>query len=688
MSQGPPSIAPVTTTTTTNTHLTYADVEAVLPKYIPDYEPRLPQTTLANLNSQALDQDFHLLAEAGCGTGKSFANLIPAAIKSLSEGYDAAGDAKHRIVYATATKALQDQIVDKDLPLLHTIFEEEFGLDLRYALLKGRSNYLCLNRAQDGDPNEIRSLGDLLRVANEREADPTFGGEKADFEEAIGYEIPFVEWAKVRADSDACSSNQCSQNKHCWAVKARSRAAKAQVIVVNHAVLFADLMFFNALIGEYKAVIFDEAHEAREFARSALGNEFTEGSLRGLLAEVRNMVRSNYRDHELDILEAQRDASAAQTALFLKLDELPALKSSNVARLTQAEFVNDQNVWADYILAIQVYASQVARIAPELDGMKPSQMDKHERRLQLLKKRAANLADKVMALVTADFDTLVRWVEVEGKGEDRKRIIKSCPIDVAPWLREALFSEVTAILTSATLQVNGKFDFVARQLGIDTYQELNVGTPFDFERQARFYVPNLPDPSRERQVFDNAAINEIRALLQASDGRALVLFTSVRAMRNAYDALADLLPYTCLMQGQRPNRVLAEQFKSDTHSVLFATRSFMTGVDFQGETCSLVIVDKLPFPVPDEPLFAAESEWIERRGGNSFNDLSVPMMSLVISQAFGRLIRHRNDHGVFALLDPRVVTKGYGKRIQKTLPPAPLTRDRADVVAFFKEGVA
>lgn len=677
----------MTTTTNSNHHdLTYADVEAVLPKYIPGYEQRVPQTTLAKLNSQALDQGFHLLAEAGCGTGKSFANLIPAVLRSTREGFDpTTKEAKFRVVYATATKALQDQIVDKDLPLLQQIFADDFGIELRYALLKGRSNYLCLNRAQDSDPNEVRSLGDLLRVGNEHVKDESFGGEKADFEAVLGYEIPFGEWAKVRADSDACSSNGCSQNHNCYAAIARRRASLAQVVVVNHAVLFADLLFWNMLLGKYESVIFDEAHEAREFARSALGNEFTEGSLRGLLAEVRNLVKRHYHEHELEILEAQRDANAAQTALFLKLNDLPELKKSNVARLTQAEFVLDQNEWADYILAIQVYAAELSRIAPELDTMKSGEMDKHERRLQLLKKRAHNLAEKVLALVTADFDTLVRWVETEGKGEDRKLTVKSCPIDVAPWLRENLFAEVPAILTSATLQVNGKFDFVARQLGIDSYQELNVGTPFDFETQARFYVPNLPDPSKERQAFDNAAINEIRSLLQASEGRALVLFTSHRAMKDAYDALADLLPYTVLMQGQRPNKVLAAEFKSDTHSVLFATRSFMTGVDFQGETCSMVIVDKLPFPVPTEPLFAAESEWIERRGGNSFSDLSVPMMSLVIAQAFGRLIRHRNDKGIFALLDPRVVTKGYGKRIQKTLPPAPLTRDRQDVVNFFKE---
>jgi ATP-dependent DNA helicase DinG len=663
--------------------ITYAEVEARLADLIPGYERRLPQVALAELNSQALNEGFHLLAEAGCGTGKSFANLIPSILWTTA-GRNGDGEPR-RVVYATATKALQDQLTDKDLPNLQGFFAEAFGLDFRYALLKGRSNYLCVNRALATDPSEVDDLDTIVRLATERLEDKSFGGEKADFEIILGREIPFAQWAKIRADSDNCSIHGCSQNKNCYATQARVRASDAQIVVVNHAVLFADLLFFNSLIGAYDVVIFDEAHEAREYARSALGNEFTEGSLRGLLGEARNLVNREYTGHLEALLEAQRDAQAAQSALFESFDDLPQIKAGNsTARLNQADIVLNQDGWADYIMSIQVYAGVLARIAPSLDSMKTKDLLPYEKRLQILKKRSANLAHKVTDLVLADFDDLVRWVEVEGRGSDRKRTIKSCPIDVAPWLRENLFANVTAILTSATLQVSGRFDFVAKQLGVDAYRELNVGSPFDFTTQAITYVPNLPDPTRERAAFDNAAINEIRSLVSASDGRALVLFTSVRAMRNAHDALVDLLPYTCLMQGQAPNKVLAAEFAADTHSVLFATRSFMTGVDFQGEACSLVIVDKLPFPVPGEPLFEAESEWIERRGGSSFNDLAMPMMSLVLSQAAGRLIRHRSDRGVIALLDPRLCSKGYGKRILKTLPNAPLVRDLGAVKTFFE----
>jgi ATP-dependent DNA helicase DinG len=671
-------VTPVTTTHEPQHSVSYAEVEAKMAELIPGYERRLPQVALAELNSQALADGFHLLAEAGCGTGKSFANLIPSILWTTA-GRSADGEPR-RVVYATATKALQDQITDRDLPNLQNFFDKHFGIKFNYALLKGRSNYLCINRARSVDPSEVADLGAILRIAE----DLSFGGEKADFEAALGHEIPFGEWAKVRAESDNCSVHSCSQNKECFAAQARLRASTAHIVVVNHAVLFADLLFFNALIGEYSAVIFDEAHEAREYARSALGNEFTEGSLRGLLAEARNLVNREYSEHAQALLEAQRDAVGAQTALFASFDDLPQIKSGqSTARLGQADIVLNQDGWADFILAIQVYAGVLARIAPQLDTMKSKDLLPYERRLQILKKRSANLAAKVTDLVLADFDELVRWVTVEGPRNDRKRVINSCPIDVGPWLRENLWENVTAILTSATLQVSGKFDFIARQLGLDSYRELNVGTPFNFTEQAITFVPNLPDPSRERAAFDNAAVNEIRSLVTASNGRALVLFTSIKAMRDAHAALEGLLPFTCLMQGQAPNKVLAAQFAADTHSVLFATRSFMTGVDFQGETLSLVIIDKLPFPVPTEPLFEAEAEWLERRGGNAFTGLSVPMMSLIMSQAAGRLIRHRSDRGVIAILDPRICSKGYGKRILKTLPPAPLVRDLAAVKGFF-----
>jgi ATP-dependent DNA helicase DinG len=670
--------------TTTPTHsVTYPDVEAKLPEFIPGYERRLPQVALSELVSQGLDQGFSIMAEAGCGTGKSFGYSIPA-ILWTTQGRSGNGEPR-RVVVATATKALQDQLTSKDLPNLQAFFAASFGINFKWAMLKGRSNYACANRARACDPSEVSGLGDIIRIATEHLADASFSGEKGDFEAILGREIPFAEWAKIRADSDNCSVHGCSTNKECYATQARVRAADAHIVVVNHAVLFADLLFFNSLIGRYDTVIFDEAHEAREYARSALGNEFTEGSLRGLLAEARNLINREYDGHAQALLEAQRDATGAQTALFLSLDELPQIKGGNsTARLSQADIVLSQDLWADYIMAIQTYAAVLARVAPHLDSVKPKDLTPSERRLQILKKRSANLAHKVTELVLADFDELVRWVTVEGRGADRKRVINSCPIDVAPWLRENLWANVTGILTSATLQVNGSFGFVAKQLGLDDYRELNVGTPFDFTTQAITFVPSLPDPSKERVAFDNAAVNEIRSLVTASEGRALVLFTSIKAMRAAYDALAEILPFTCLMQGQAPNKILAAQFAADTHSVLFATRSFMTGVDFQGEACSLVIIDKLPFPVPTEPLFEAEAEWLERRGGNSFNDLSVPMMSLVMSQAAGRLIRHRSDRGVIAVLDPRLCSKGYGKRILRTLPPAPLVRDLGAVKAFFQ----
>ena len=283
----------------------------------------------------------------------------------------------------------------------------------------------------------------------------------------------------------------------------------------------------------------------------------------------------------------------------------------------------------------------------------------------------------------------VRWTEDEVmRSGTKRRVMRVAPISVAPLLREGLFGDhvdSTAVLVSATLSVGDSFDYISSRLGIDSAETLDVGTPFDYDTQSRLYVPrHLPDPGRERDAWSSMAVAEILDLIRASDGRALVLFTSYRSMQAAHSAIAGRLPYKVLMQGQMSNRDLAAAFAEDTHSVLFATRSFMTGVDFQGDTCSLVIVDKLPFPVPTEALTEARTEAIRARGGNDFAEYTIPVMTLVLKQAFGRLIRHRNDRGVVAILDPRLLTKGYGRQIIRSLPQAPLIGSIGEVQQFFE----
>jgi ATP-dependent DNA helicase DinG len=281
---------------------------------------------------------------------------------------------------------------------------------------------------------------------------------------------------------------------------------------------------------------------------------------------------------------------------------------------------------------------------------------------------------------------MVRWVEVERSKRGREfLVIKTAPIDLAPILRENLFGVVPTVLVSATLSVGNEFGYIAGRLGVDTYRSLDVGTPFDYETQARLYVPgrNWPDPGKERTAWESYAIEAMHDMVTQAGGGALLLFTSNAAMRKAHRALESRLPFDCLMQGTKANRKLAEEFTSDPNSVLFATRSFFTGVDFQGDTCRLVIIDKLPFPVPSDPIVEARCENIKARGGNDFQEYTIPVMVLTLKQGVGRLIRHRNDRGVMAILDPRLTTKGYGTKILQALPEATRT-EQAEVGSFLE----
>jgi ATP-dependent DNA helicase DinG len=652
------------------TSTTFSEFEAHLAEVLPGYESRPQQQALAQQIEASIMGRTHLLGEAGCGVGKSLGYMIPAILSGK------------RVVIATATKALQDQIANKDAPFLAE------HLNFTFALLKGRSNYACPAKARDAV--DFPHLSAFLK---EIEAED-FHGERDQF----SFDMTDADWRKVAADTDDCQVYRCSKGTECFATRARKRASSADVVVVNHALYVTDLVVRDltggtvSMLGEHDILIVDEAHELSEYAASGLGAQFAEGTVKSMIGEVRNTVHRHWGDRDSEFSDVHARMEGALRVLWEALPKPE--KGGSVARIRQSHIAEAQDAWFGMFAVLSDHVDLVNSL--DLDAVDPRELDVAKRSHQRVQSRAISTARRFSDIVTRDFDDLVRWIEVSKKtyrGQVEERTtIKTAPINVGDYLRPMLFQAdggPTCILVSATMGGNGG-QFIADQLGVDDFDWIDVGTPFDFQKQAVLYVPtHLPEPTpAKRQQWESMAISEMRTLVQASEGRALLLFTSNKDMKAAYEMLSGLLPYTCLMQGQEPNKALAEKFMEDTTSVLFATRSFFTGVDFQGEACSLVVISKLPFPVPSEPLNEARCEAIRARGGNDFADYSVPVMTLILQQGFGRLIRHRNDRGVVAILDPRMVTKGYGAKIRRALPDAPLVERPEDVVRFYDEVTA
>lgn len=632
----------------------FEDAEAVLASALPGYESRPQQRSLAIAIERAMDNGTHLIAEAGCGTGKSFATAIPAILSGK------------RVVMSTATKALQNQIADKDLPFL----AEHLGVDFTFALLKGRSNYLCQAQLLADEAETVVAI-DRIRS---RAADLDFDGER----DSLGFAVEDREWRTLTVSSEECPGRKtCPYGDECFAEEAKRRALHADIVVVNHALLLTDLMIkevtggAGSMLGDYDFAVIDEAHELEEYAVNVFSQRYTEGGMRAYATEVKNFANAHL-DPDSQLPYLADDLSAATNELWSVLTD---------GRLKVAQILENADQWVEMANVL----TAMADVFEETPGPL-TDSNKIRGRFEILASRARRYATNFVDIVASAEDEVVRWVETEKthRGQDRKTI-KSAPVSIAPVLNQVLFSHTPSALVSATMAVAGEFDYIAGRLGVEDFDSLDVGSPFDFETQARLYIPtHLPEPSGStREAWANLAIQEMLDLVRATEGRALLLFTSVSQMRRAYDMMAHRLDFTCYMQGQAPNRDLAAMFKEDTHSVLFATRSFFTGVDFPGETLSLVIIDKLPFPVPTEPLFEARCEKIEADGGNSFSDYTIPVMSLVLAQGFGRLIRTREDRGVVAILDPRLETKGYARKILRSLPDSPRIHSVSDVQEFF-----
>lgn len=660
----------------------FDEAEEVMARRLPGYEQRLPQVVGAHAVEAALANGRHLFLEAPTGLGKTMLTLIPA----ITSG--------QRIVVSTATKALQHQLTTKDLPWL-----SENVRPVSWALLQGRSNYFCQSRALAALGAPGQSNGALISRLIERSGREvpggSFSGLQSDFDEEISAEV----WTQVAGNVEECRELRCAASTPCWGAAARDAAASADVLVVNHSLLAIACQLTEVdyqLFGPRDAIIVDEAHALVSSVASMLGSTFSNASVGSLCAQVRRFVESAYGDNRVGkaVLEAAGEFVGSAQLLFLALSQLVPEGSTSL-RLTPSVVVSAESEFESAIRSAQRLADSFGRLGA-IDGD-----PKAENRRRMLASRCMRLALRLCAVVeTADITAprrtpTVSWVEFSParRGGEPEAVLASRPLDVSGFLSETLLSLPT-IAVSATLRAAGSpddgFAFVASQWGLasEDYDRVNLGTVFDYPTQSRMFIPDreFPEPAgRSRQVWEALVPGVIAQAIRASRGRALVLFTSNAAMNRAFSEVSGLVDFPCRKQGSAPPEELAEWFSTNTDSVLFATRSFMTGVDFRGETCSLVILDKLVFASPADPVEEAMSVWLESRGQRPFFARALPEMSLVLAQAVGRLIRSRSDRGVFMILDPRLVTKSYGQQVLRALPPMPRISTIEEIAAFLSE---
>jgi ATP-dependent DNA helicase DinG len=619
-----------------------------LARVLPGYEERPAQRKLAQAVAEVLDAGGLLLAEAGTGTGKTLAYLLPAV------------DLGRRVVVSTGTKNLQEQLVQKDIPIL----AQALGRNLNVAVMKGRANYLCLLRFSSfAKAGSFRRLEEVpIYRAVEAWAPETRTGDRAevaDMPDTVDF------WREVSAASENCVGQSCSLFESCFVTRMRQRALEADIVVVNHHLLCADLVVkdgsYGQVIPAYDTLVLDEAHLVEDVATQYFGVHVSSHRVEELARDVERELKAAKLD--------ARDVRAEMEGVRLRGDRLFGLLSrSRAGRLGPG--------W----MSTRV-AEESLGLLQRLEGLRTALLAVPDREEALtgLAGRTLALSGELAFLLRADTDDHVYFVETRGRGV----FMRAMPIDVSERLKVLLFDEVrAAVLTSATLAVDGGFDYVKERLGLQPTDELLLASPFRYEEQAVLYVPTgMPEP-QSPEFVDHAA-EEIVHLLELSRGRAFVLFTSYANMNAVAERIAGRVDYPLLMQGEAPKAQLLDTFRETPHAVLLATASFWQGVDVAGEQLSCVIIDKLPFASPGDPVVSARIERLRNNGQNAFGEYQVPVAVLMLKQGLGRLIRTATDRGILAVLDSRLLRKPYGRRFLESLPPARLVHDLHEVALFM-----
>jgi ATP-dependent DNA helicase DinG len=668
--------------------------EGPLAQTLAAFEPRDGQRRMAAAVADALEDGGVLLVEAGTGTGKTLAYLVPAILSG------------QRVVVSTGTKNLQEQIFTKDLPLLARVLPVSFTA----TCMKGRGNYLCLQRYEAfKEAPALRTDVDRVHLALiEAWAETTATGDRAEIDE-LPDDLPF--WPQIAATSETCAGATCPRYADCFVTRMRQQAAESDVVIVNHHLLCADASLrhhaFGEVIPESPALVIDEAHQLEDVATQHFGVAVSNYRIEALVDDAERVLRQ--ADLVMDTRHALQRATlglhGAGRAFFSAIAEAAqqaaagasgsgavdralradAGRGSGTATARQAIGRRAPGLFDD---RVRVTAETLAPAGeaglaliealgavPEAIGRSATVPDE----ASALARRATALRDELRIVLRADDPAFVFFVETRGAGT----YLRALPIEVSGIVRELVLDRArTTVLTSATLTIAGAFDYVRSRLGVSEAREAILPSEFDHATQALLYLPRqMPDP--RQPDFTARAADEVIAILERTEGRAFVLFTSYASMHAVRERVARALPYPMLTQGTAPRGVLLETFRRTPNAVLFATSSFWQGVDVVGDALSCVIIDKLPFASPGDPIVAARLEAIASRGGDPFAALQVPLAILTLLQGLGRLLRHRDDRGILAILDPRLQTMGYGRRFLASLPPAPITRTLDDITRFM-----